>query len=111
LPCIATIGFLRGITVQARIYKPARTAMQRGTAKTKNWILEFEQQSPRSRDPLMGWTSAADTTQQVHLFYATKEEAIAYAEANGITYQVTEPHEPAVIYKAYADNFRWDRPR
>ncbi|NBX43332.1 MAG: ETC complex I subunit, partial [Rhodobacteraceae bacterium] len=25
----------------ARIYKPARTAMSSGSAKTKDWVLEF----------------------------------------------------------------------
>jgi hypothetical protein len=26
----------------ARIYRPAKTAMQSGKAKTKDWVLEFE---------------------------------------------------------------------
>ena len=95
----------------ARIYKPARTAMQRGTAKTRSWVLEFEQRTPRTRDPLMGWTSSADTTQQVRLTYDTKEEAIAYAEKHGIEYEVLPSHEPHVQLRPYADNFRWDRPR
>ena len=38
----------------AKIYKPARTAMQSGSAKTKNWLLEFEPEEPRSVEPLMG---------------------------------------------------------
>ena len=27
--------------MRARIYQPARTAMQSGTAKTHTWVLEF----------------------------------------------------------------------
>ena len=27
--------------MRARIYKPARNAMQSGTARTRNWVLEF----------------------------------------------------------------------
>ena len=28
--------------MRARIYKPAKTAMQSGEARTKEWVLEFE---------------------------------------------------------------------
>ena len=28
--------------MRARIYQPAKTAMQSGTAKTKTWLLEYE---------------------------------------------------------------------
>ncbi len=45
----------------ARIYKPAKTAMQSGRAKTKNWVLDFEPASPREIEPLMGWTSFGTT--------------------------------------------------
>ena len=41
----------------ARIYKPARTAMQSGTAKTKEWVLDYEPEQPPAVEPLMGWTS------------------------------------------------------
>ena len=44
----------------ARIYKPTKTAMQSGTAKTKDWVLDFEPSEPREVEPLMGWTSSAD---------------------------------------------------
>jgi hypothetical protein len=47
--------------MRARIYQPARTAMQSGTAKTHQWVLEFTPASEREIDPLMGWTSSSDT--------------------------------------------------
>jgi hypothetical protein len=53
--------------MKARIYKPAKTAMQSGTAKTKEWVLDYEPQEPREVEPLMGWTSSADMRQQVRL--------------------------------------------
>src|SRR5215813_6117275 len=93
----------------ARIYLPARTAMQSGTAKTRSWMLEFEQASPKTVEPLMGWTSSADTRQQVRLQFDTKEEAIAYCEHNGIPYQVFEPNPPKRNIMAYADNFAYTR--
>ena len=67
----------------ARIYKPARTAMQSGTAKTKDWVLDYEPEAPPEVEPLMGWTSSADMKQELRLRFHTKEEAIAYCERNG----------------------------
>jgi hypothetical protein len=93
----------------ARIYKPARTAMQSGTAKTTRWLLEFDQDQPREIEPLMGWTSSGDTRQQVKLWFDTKEEAVAYATRNGLAYRVEEPKEPKRRTISYSDNFRFNR--
>jgi ETC complex I subunit conserved region len=93
----------------ARIYKPARTAMQSGTAKTKNWVLDYEPEQPRQVEPLMGWTSSGDMRQQLRLRFETKEEAVAYCERQGIPYQITEEKEPARRIIAYADNFAYNR--
>ena len=60
----------------ARIYKPARNAMQSGTAKSKEWVLDYEPEQPRMIDPLMGWTSSADMKQELRLQFDSKEEAI-----------------------------------
>lgn len=93
----------------ARIYRPAKNAMQSGRAGTHEWVLEFEPTAPQAPEPLMGWTSSADPGQQVRLEFDSKEAAIAYAERNGIPYTVVEPkvrkHQP----KSYADNFRFGR--
>jgi hypothetical protein len=93
----------------ARIYKPARTAMQSGTAKTKEWVLDYEPEQRRVIDPLMGWTSSGDMKQQLRLQFDTKEEAIAYCERNGIAYEVfeTPPQKRARI--SYSDNFAYTR--
>jgi len=93
----------------ARIYKPARTAMQSGKARTREWVLEFVSDVPREVEPLMGWTSSADTRQQIRLRFPTKEEAVAYAERNGIEYRLIEPKTPKRRPKSYAENFRWGR--
>jgi hypothetical protein len=89
----------------ARIFRPAKSAMQSGMAKTRDWILEFEPASARKVDPLMGWTSSTDMDGQVRLAFETREEAVAYAQAHGIPFQVFEPQERKKIIKAYADNF------
>ena len=74
----------------ARIYQPARSAMQSVQSKD-DWLLEYEPEKPREIEPLMGWTSSADMRAQVKLRFDTKKEAIAYAERNGIAYRVEEP--------------------
>jgi len=94
---------------RARIFRPAKTAMQSGKAQTRRWVLEYEQASRREPDPLMGWSSARDTLNEVRLRFATLEEAKAFAEKHGIAYEVEAPHEPRFKAKSYADNFRYDR--
>ena len=93
----------------ARIYRPARTAMSSGRAKTHRWVLEFEPERPKEIEPLMGYTSSEDMRSQVRLEFDSKEEAIAYATHNGIAYQVFEPKERLRPAIAYSDNFRRDR--
>ena len=93
----------------ARIFKPAKTAMQSGLARTKDWVLEHEPASPREIDPLMGWTASRDMAQQGRLTFDTKEEAIAYAERNGLAYAVQEPTPRKSIRKSYSDNFKFGR--
>jgi len=95
--------------MSARIYKPARTAMQSGNAKTKDWVLEFDPEQPRDVEPLMGWTSSGDMRQQVRLQFDSKQEAVAYCERAGIPYRVIEPKQAARRTIAYADNFAYTR--
>jgi len=83
--------------------------MQSGQAKTKEWVLEFEPEVAQRIEPLMGWTGYGDTRQQVTLEFDSREEAVAYAERNAISYQVFEPKEAKRAVKAYADNFKFNR--
>jgi hypothetical protein len=93
----------------ARIYRPARTAMQSGTAKTERWLFEYEAERPREIEPLMGWTSSGDMKSQLRLWFASEAEAVAYATRNGIAYRVEQPHEARRRTMAYSDNFRFNR--
>lgn len=83
--------------------------MQSGTAKTKEWVLEYEPEQARVVEPLMGWTSSADMKQQLRLQFETPDEAVAYCERHGITYTLQEPKEPTRRTIAYADNFAFTR--
>jgi len=93
----------------ARIYSPARNAMQSGTAKTGRWLLEYEPEQPRAIEPLMGWTSSGDMKSQLRIWFDTAEEAVAYATRNGIAYRLEQPHAPKRRAMAYADNFKFNR--
>lgn len=97
--------------MRARIYQPAKTAMQSGTAKTKGWVLEFAPASAREVDPLMGWTSSDDTQTQVKLRFDSREEAEAYAKSKGIEAEVQLPKErkPVIRPRGYGENFATDR--
>jgi len=95
--------------MQVRIYQPPKTAMQSGRANTDSWVLEFEPESARQIDPLMGWTSSADTKTQLRLRFPTREEAEAYARKHGYMYVTEEPRERNIKPKAYADNFGYSR--
>ncbi|NJL07774.1 MAG: ETC complex I subunit [Methylacidiphilales bacterium] len=92
----------------ARIYRPARTAMQSGRAKTREWLVEFMPET-RAIEPLMGWTASSDTRPQVKLRFPTREEAVSYCQRNGIPFQVSEPNEPARRKVSYSDNFAFQR--
>ena len=95
----------------ARIYQPARNAMQSGQGKTKVWVLEFAPEERRKLDPLMGWTGSGDMRAQVRLTFESKEAAIAHAEKNGLAFQVMEPKKRRHILRnaGYGDNFAHNR--
>jgi len=93
----------------ARIYMPAKTAMQSGCANTRDWLLEFEPEEARTVEPLMGWTSSGDMKQQLRLRFATKDEAVAYCERHGIAYQLSEPKPVERRVMSYSDNFAFNR--
>ncbi len=95
--------------MRARIFQPPKTAMQSGRAGTDKWVLEFEPAAPSRPDPLMGWIGSTDTQKQVRLFFDTREEAVAFAQRNGIAFDLELPRERKVKPKMYADNFRYDR--
>jgi hypothetical protein len=94
--------------MKARIYRPAKTAMQSGTAKSR-WLLEYEPEQARQAEPLMGWISSGDMLGQVKLWFDSEEEAIAYATRNGIPFVAREPESAERRMMAYSDNFRFNR--
>lgn len=93
----------------AKIYRPARNAMQSGQANARRWVLEFEPSRPPPPELLMGWTSSADTNEQVRIPFESKEQAIEFARRHAIPHQVVDPVETKRVIKAYGDNFAYRR--
>lgn len=94
------------LSPRAVIHQPCRSAMSSGgKAALQSWVLEFERQSPSIPDPLMGWSSSADTLAQIRLKFPSREAAIAYARRNGIAAAIIEPHRPKLVIRSYASNF------
>ena len=82
--------------IKARIFRPAKTAMQSGRRNTKRWVIQFEARAARGHDPLMGWISSADTQGQVRLRFDTREEAVAFARKHDMDYEVRDPVERVI---------------
>jgi len=93
----------------ARISRPAKTAMQSGTAKSSRWLLDYDAEADRQVEPLMGWTSSTDMKSQIRLWFDSKEDAVAYATRNGIPFRIEEPREGTRKAVSYSDNFKFTR--
>ena len=96
--------------IKARIYKPSKTAMQSGRAKGQSWVLEYENSTSKSPEPLMGWTQSGDTLGQVRLKFSSLEDAQKYAEEKGLYYKVQPTAERRVKPRNYGDNFKYIPP-
>lgn len=90
----------------ARLYQRPKNAMQSGRARMGEWLLEFERDEPQRPDPLTGWPGSGDTETQLQLKFETREAALAYAEAHGLTVEIVPLGPRRLKLQAYADNFR-----
>jgi hypothetical protein len=92
--------------MQARLYQRPKSSMQSGRARTGEWLLEVERAMPQRPDPLTGWPGSGDTDTQVQLQFPTRDAALAYAAANGLTVEIVPLGPRRLKLQAYADNFR-----
>ncbi|XP_069077942.1 NADH dehydrogenase [ubiquinone] iron-sulfur protein 4, mitochondrial [Pleurodeles waltl] len=95
-------------TRKVHIFVPTRNAMQSGVNNTKKWKMEFDTRE-RWENPLMGWASTADPLSNMLLSFTSKEDAIAFAEKNGWSYEVEERRTPKPKSKSYGANFSWNK--
>lgn len=92
--------------MNVRIYQPSRATTQSATGKSRDWVLEYEPATPRKPDTLMGWTSSGDALNQIRLRFPTQEDAIAYADREGLSYSVQLPAIRKAKPRSYTDRFR-----
>lgn len=93
----------------AKIYRPAKSAMQSGQGNSQLWVLEFEPEQAKKTEPFMGYTSSSETLSQVRLNFSSREDAVAYAERNDLVFRVSEPKQTTRRAVTYAENFNHDR--
>ena len=92
--------------MQARIYQRPKSSMQSGKARTGQWVLTFERAEAQHHDPLTGWIGSGDTGTQVELTFPDQAAAVAYANAQGLDYELVRLGAKTLKLQAYADNFR-----
>ena len=95
--------------MRARIFLPQNPPCSPAPPGRIAGCWNMEPETAKIRDPLMGWTGADDMRSQIRLSFATREEAIAYAQAHEIPYDLEIPTTRVRKPKVYADNFRADR--
>ena len=93
----------------ARIYKPSKSANQSGLARTKQWLLVFEQDNPREIEPLMGWTSLRRHPSTAAPLVRYEGRSGSLCQREGIAYRVEEPKEVKRRTISYSDNFKFNR--
>jgi len=99
--------------MRVRVYKPSKSAAQSGRGKTHQWVVEPELMTPRAPDPIMGWSSAADTLGELkgRLRFPSQEDALAFVKQKGWEPLIEESAERHVQPRNYLDNFRIVRPQ
>ena len=76
------VGYVSGVPEEhikeryVRIFRPAKNAMQSGTAGVRRWKIEFDTRE-RWENNLMGWASSGDPLSNMQVDFASKEDAIA----------------------------------
>ncbi|KAJ2756112.1 ndufs4 NADH dehydrogenase Fe-S protein subunit [Coemansia nantahalensis] len=90
-----------------RIYRPANNPMQSGRNANLKWRMDFDclEKGDRWSNPLMGWQSTADPMAPVRLDFASREDAIHFAEKQGWSHTVQEPQFRVIKPKSYKQNF------
>ena len=96
--------------MKARIYKPSKSAMQSGHGGAEQWLLEYESNTAKAPEPLMGWTASGDTLGQVSIKFPTLKHAKTYAENKGLSYTVLPAQKRRIKPRNYSDGFRYTPP-
>jgi hypothetical protein len=94
---------------RALIRRRKRDVETASRARENEWVLTFERYTPPEIDELMGWTGGDDTlASEVRLTFATRAEAVAYAERQGLEYEA-EPEPARVSRVTLVPPWQWNR--
>uniref|UniRef100_A0A183CKZ2 NADH dehydrogenase [ubiquinone] iron-sulfur protein 4, mitochondrial n=1 Tax=Globodera pallida TaxID=36090 RepID=A0A183CKZ2_GLOPA len=95
---------------RARIYMPARTAMQAGCDNIGVWKIELDERE-RWENGTIGWASSADPLSNISmaLSFASREDAINFCEKNRWSFEILELPSREMKPKAYGSNFSWNK--
>ena len=91
--------------MKAKIFKPAKTAMQSGRSKFNKWVLKFSDKN-QLKDTMMGWNGGSSTISQIELKFSSKKKQLIMQKKMELITKFLKP-EGKVINKSYADNFKW----
>ena len=94
-----------------RIYRPSKNAMQSGRALTDHWVLEYELETARRPEPLMGWTASGDTDNQIQLQFPTRDAAVDFSRKNGWTMDIEDEQPRKIVPRNYATYYTWRAPK
>ncbi|CAH1398773.1 unnamed protein product [Nezara viridula] len=92
----------------AIIQKPAKNAMQQGTANTKGFIMKYPN-DVTWENPLMGWISGANSLKDVEIRFPTKESAAYFAKKNGWKLFIPKETPKKRVKRGYGENFAWNK--
>ncbi|OLY82347.1 NADH-ubiquinone oxidoreductase 21 kDa subunit, mitochondrial [Smittium mucronatum] len=87
------------------------TPTQSGKAQARAWTIDFDtlDHGDRWENQLVGWKGSANIMQSIRMNnFATKEEAIRFAEKQGWEYHIKEPKFPKFKVKSYKANFTYN---
>jgi hypothetical protein len=102
-----------GVLMRVRIYRPSKCSAQSGFALSHQWVVEAEYATPRTAEPIMGWTSAFDTFSELRgrLRFPSREDALAFVKCKGWQAIIKEPSERHVNPRNFSAEFRFVRPQ
>ena len=92
------------------IYKNKKSPTQSGKLHKDFWVLEHINDKGVKTDLLTGWKTT-ETNLIKNMKFFTKEEAILYAENNGLDFELLKEVNIEMGNKSYADNFKFKRVR
>lgn len=95
--------------MRATIARREASVIQSGKSTNSAWRMSFAPTQPKTVDPLMGWAGTRDMMPEIILDFPSLEAAVAYAERQGLEYELFSGADTIPRQKSYAANYQSDR--